>query len=139
MCKLERFGVSMEGDLLTQFDELANRRGSPSRSEAIRDMVRKELVQEEWGQPGDVGIGTITIVYEHQPHDLSSILSELQHQFHGEIICTTHIHMDEDNCLEVIIVRGANEQIRQIANTLISTKGVKHGHLCCATTGKTIR
>lgn len=136
MSVLERFGVSMEDELLARFDGLVEKRKYSSRSEAIRDLVRQELVKEEWADPGAEVIGTVTIVYEHSEHELSNVLAELQHQYHESIICSTHIHLDAHNCLEVVIVRGPSVRIKYIANVLISTRGVKHGDLCCTTTGK---
>jgi len=135
---LERFGVSMEDDLLARFDELVSGRGYGSRSEAIRDLVRQELVKEEWADPKTEVVGTITLVYEHHEHELSKTLPDLQHQYHDCIVCTTHIHMDAHNCLEVIIVRGASGKVKRIANTLLSTRGVKHGQLVSTSTGRTL-
>ena len=107
MSTLERFGVSMEDELLERFDTLIGKRGYTSRSEAIRDLVRQELVKDEWMDPNAEVIGTITIVYEHHEHELAHVLTELQHQHHEAIVCNTHIHIDAHNCLEVIIVRGS--------------------------------
>ena len=138
MSVLERFGVSMEDELLGRFDGLIEKRGYSSRSEAIRDLVRQELVKDEWADPNTEVIGTVTIVYEHHEHELANVLAELQHQYHESIICSTHIHLDAHNCLEVVIVRGPSAKIKYISNVLISTRGVKHGDLCCTTTGKTL-
>ena len=138
MPTLERFGVSMEEELLARFDELLAARGYTSRSEAIRDLVRQELVKEEWSDPNMEVVGTLTIVYEHHEHELATVLAELQHQYHESIICNTHIHLDAHNCLEVIIVRGRSSRVKYIANTLISTRGVKHGQLVSTTTGRAV-
>jgi len=135
---LERFGVSMEDELLSRFDELISERGYGSRSEAIRDLVRQELVKEEWADPNAEVVGTITIVYEHHAHELAKVLPDLQHQYHDCVICSTHIHMDAHNCLEVIIVRGVSSRVKLIANTLLSTRGVKHGQLVSTSTGQTL-
>jgi len=135
---LERFGVSMEDELLQRFDALIKERGYQSRSEAIRDLVRQELVKEEWSDPEAEVVGTLTIVYEHHEHELSNILAELQHQYHTFILCSTHIHLDPHNCLEVVILKGASGRVKYIANTLISTRGVKHGQLVSTTTGKAV-
>jgi CopG family nickel-responsive transcriptional regulator len=135
MPTLERFGVSMEEDLLTRFDAMVEARGYRSRSEAIRDLVRQELVKDEWAEPKAEVVGTITIVYEHHQHELANVLADLQHQHHGAILCSTHIHLDEHNCLEVVIARGSSARLRLIANALISTRGVKHGQLVSTTTG----
>lgn len=136
---LERFGVSMEDDLLVKFDKHIKERGYVSRSEAIRDLVRRELVKDEWTDEDTEVIGTVTIVYEHHEHELSNILADMQHQCHESIVCTTHVHLDAHNCLEVVIVRGKSGRVRYIADALISTRGVKHGELCCTTTGHAIR
>lgn len=139
MATVERFGVSMEAELLARFDALIAVRGYSSRSEALRDLVRQELIEEEWADPSAEVIGAVTIVYEHHAHELAHVLADLQHQYHDGIICSTHIHMDAHNCLEVIIVRGSSVRVKEIANTLISTRGVKHGKLVSTTTGQAVR
>lgn len=139
MPELERFGVSMEKELLEQFDGLLVKRGYSSRSEGIRDLIRRELVKEEWAKPGQDVVGTVTLVYEHHAHDLADRLSELQHEHHKAIVCSTHVHMDPHNCLEVVIVRGASKKVKGIADALISTRGVKHGELTASTTGRSVR
>ncbi|MCE5199876.1 MAG: nickel-responsive transcriptional regulator NikR [Armatimonadota bacterium] len=138
MPDLERFGVSMENELLSRFDTLVEKRGYQSRSEAIRDLVRQELVKEEWSDPEADVVGTLTIVFEHHEHELSNVLAELQHQYHSFVLCSTHIHLDPHNCLEVIILRGPSAKVKHIADTLVSTRGVKHGGLVCTTTGKSV-
>jgi CopG family nickel-responsive transcriptional regulator len=138
MAVVERFGVSMEDDLLARFDELISERGYGSRSEAIRDLVRQELVKEEWADPNVEVVGTITLVYEHHEHELAKVLPDLQHQYHDCVVCSTHIHMDAHNCLEVVIVRGVSSKVKVIANTLLSTRGVKHGQLVSTSTGRTL-
>lgn len=139
MPTLERFGVSMEDKLLSRFDALIEARGYASRSEAIRDLVRQELVKDEWADPHAEVVGTVTIVYEHHEHELANVLADLQHQYHGSIVCSTHIHLDEHNCLEVVVVRGPSARVKYIANALLSTRGVKHGQLVSTTVGKTVR
>jgi CopG family nickel-responsive transcriptional regulator len=128
----------MENELLTHFDALLVQRGYRSRSEAIRDLVRQELVKDEWSDPEAEVVGTLTIVYEHHEHELSNVLAELQHQYHSLILCSTHIHLDEHNCLEVVILRGKSARVKHIASALISTRGVKHGQLVSTTTGKAV-
>ena len=133
---MERFGVSMERELLEQFDTLLAREGYVSRSEAIRDLVRARLVEQEWERPTASVVATITVVYEHSAHELGRVLTEMQHHYHGVIICSTHVHLDEENCLEVVVLKGRSGRVREIADRLISTRGVKHGKLVCTTTGK---
>lgn len=136
MEEIVRFGVSMEKNLLAGFDELISRKGYTNRSEALRDLVRDHLVEEEWKVEKKEMIGTITIVYNHHTRGLSDILIDLQHHFHNLIISTMHLHMDEDNCLEVLVVKGMVDKIKTIADKLTSTRGVKHGKLTMTTTGK---
>ena len=136
MEEIMRFGVSMEKNLLASFDELISRKGYTNRSEAFRDLVREYLVEEGWRTERKEMIGTITMVYNHHTRGLSDTLTDLQHQFLNLIISTTHVHLDEDNCLEVLVVKGMVDKIKTIADKLISTRGVKHGKLTMTTTGK---
>jgi CopG family nickel-responsive transcriptional regulator len=136
MEETERFGVSMNERLLKQFDKCIQRKGYQSRSEAIRDIVRDYLVASEWERGEGEVVGTVTIVYDHHTRELSRVLTDLQHDFHQSVICATHVHLDAHNCLEVIVVKGASEEVRAIADQLIGTRGVKHGKLVCTTTGR---
>ena len=135
---LKRFGVSIAADLLKKLDSLAERKGYANRSEAIRDLIRDSFVQKEWELGDKEVVGTVTLVYSHASHELADKLTDLQHHYHKNIISTTHIHLDEHNCLEVLVVRGKGTKIKGIADQLISTKGVKHGKLVMTTTGKEI-
>jgi CopG family nickel-responsive transcriptional regulator len=132
MHQLERVGVSIERDLLQRFDGLIAERGYRTRSEAVRDLVRKELVRDAWGDPDAEVFGTVTILYDHHTHGLSDALAGLQHNHHTAVICTTHVHVDAHSCLEVIIVKGPSAQVRRIADALIAIKGVKNGQLVCS-------
>ena len=136
MPKTERFSVSLEDRLLSRFDRYLKRQGYQSRSEGIRDLIREKLVDREWEDPGAGAVGVITLVYDHHRRDLPEHLTALQHEFHREIVSTTHIHLDRHNCLEVIIVKGRAGRIRRIASQLTSTKGVKHGRFVTTTTGR---
>jgi CopG family nickel-responsive transcriptional regulator len=136
--KAERFSVSLEGELLKAFDRYIDSMGYTSRSEAVRDLIRDRLVVREWQDPTAEGVGVVTLVYDHHRRDLPERLTELQHRFFKEIVSTTHIHLDKQNCLEVIIVRGEAKRLQSIADLLISTKGVKHGRLLATTTGKSL-
>ena len=135
---ITRFGVSIDEDLLGKFDQLIARKGYTNRSEAIRDLIRDSLVQTEWEVASQETIGTITLVYNSHTRELSDLLTHLQHQYYQSIISTTHIHLDDENCLEVLIVRGRNDEIKSISDRLISARGVKHGRLSLTTTGKDI-
>jgi len=135
MSQLERFGVSMDGELLKRFDARIAFKGYATRSEALRDLVRRELVDGAWEQPNAQVFGTVTLIYDHHARGLSEALTELQHDHHASILCTTHVHVDAHRCLEVIIVKGTTEEVRRIADTLIAQKGVHHGHLVCSAVG----
>jgi CopG family nickel-responsive transcriptional regulator len=136
LAKLTRFGVSLPADLVSAFDRLIRAKGYKTRSEAIGDLMRESLVEDEWQRAEGNLVGTITIIYSHEKHGLSDTLNALQHSFHDAIICTTHVHMDAHNCLEVIVVRGSADDVKVIADRLISTTGVKHGKLVCTSTGE---
>lgn len=136
MDRVERFGISMPSQLAKSFDDLIKSKGYRNRSEAIRDIVRKFMVEEEWVRGKDEVVGTVTLVYDHHTHDLGEVLTDIQHQHHDRVLCSQHVHLDEHNCLETIVLRGNATQIREIADRLIGTRGVKHGQLVCTTTGR---
>lgn len=136
--RTERFGVSMGRHLLREFDHLIGARGYRSRSEAIRDIVRDHLVGHEWLRGRSHVVGTVTIVYDHDTRELAEALTHLQHEHHGSVVCTTHVHLDQHNCLEVVVLKGRPADVQAIADGLISTRGVKHGKLVCTTTGAQI-
>ncbi|MDR2035097.1 MAG: nickel-responsive transcriptional regulator NikR [Coriobacteriales bacterium] len=139
MSELVRFSVAMPVELLIQFDNLVARRGlAKNRSEVIRDLVRECLVSEEWDDPNAEIVGTLSIVYSHQAHDLQSKLDQIQHTHHDRIISSLHVHLDAHNCLEVIVMRGPSKLIRVLAESILGVKGVKHGNLTTTTTGKHI-
>ena len=131
---IERFGVSMDSGLLERFDRKTRDAGYGARSEAIRDIVRDYLVRQEWRTGEGTVVGTLTLVYDHHARELQSRLTEQQHDHQDVVLCTTHVHLDHHNCLEVIVLRGAAGEVRQLANSLISLKGVKHGELVCTAT-----
>ncbi len=134
MSDLVRFGVSIEEELLESFDEEIKKKGYASRSEAIRDLIRDHMVNEEWETDQET-VGTITIVYDHHTRDLSANLTHIQHSFEGDIRSVLHIHLDHNNCLEVLVVQGKGRLLQQFADQLTSIRGVKHGKLTMTTTG----
>ncbi len=135
MGELSRIGVAIDSDLLDKFDALIAKRGYTNRSEAFRDIIRDELVEKEWETPESQVVGTVTLVYDHHVRLLSEKLTSLQHDFHHNILSTLHVHLDHDHCLEVLVVRGQAGAVRQVADAIISTKGVKHGRLTITSTG----
>ncbi|MBQ9068764.1 MAG: nickel-responsive transcriptional regulator NikR [Eggerthellaceae bacterium] len=133
---LVRFSVAMPEDLLVAFDEFVARRGvAKNRSEVVRDLVRDALIEEETAEPGAEVMGALTIVYDHHAHGLQDKLHHIQHDSFGLIVSTTHVHLDADSCLEVIILRGEATDVRTIADRVLGTKGVKNGGLVVTTTG----
>lgn len=139
MSQLTRFGVSIPGRLLVDFDRLIAQKGYQNRSEAIRDLIRDSLVKEAWREGKKDMVGTIAIVYSHHTGELLRILTEMQHNYYRTILSTLHIHLDEHNCLEVLVVRGKGKELKKIGDRLIGTKGVKHGKLALTTTGQNLR
>lgn len=135
MSKIIRFGVSLDSDLLNKFDILIEKKGYKTRSEAIRDLIRSELISEEWSERDHETVGVFSLVYDHHQKELSRILNSIQHNHVDIIVSSTHIHIDHHNCLEVIILRGNSHKIQEITNELSSTRGVKHGKLIMTSTG----
>ncbi len=136
MAELARIGIALPNELLQEFDKLITQRGYTNRSEAFRDLVRNELVNEVSGAADLEVFGTLTLVYDHHVRLLSDRLTEVQHQYYEAIMTSLHVHLDHDNCLEVILVRGKSPLVHRLANTLIATKGVKHGRLTITTSGR---
>jgi len=138
MAQLTRFGISMDTRLLEQFDALVARKGYVNRSEAIRDLIRNALVEDQWSRGDEEIVGTVTLVYDHHVRDLADKLTEHQHDHHDAIVSALHVHLDHDHCLEVVVVRGPAPRVKRLADELIGTKGVKHGKLVMTTTGRGI-
>lgn len=137
MSELVRFGVSLEKSLLDRFDVLIREKQYTNRSEALRDLIRRELVQREWQGGSDVA-GAITLIYDHHKRDVMSRVTDTQHAFQEAIISTQHIHLDHHNCLEIVAARGKAEEVRKLADALRSIKGVRHATLSMSSTGREI-
>jgi CopG family transcriptional regulator, nickel-responsive regulator len=138
MTKLVRFGVSLEKELLEQLDRLLREKGYSNRSEAIRGLIRGQLVVKEWKDRKTPVVGAISLVYDHHRRELVNKLTSLQHDFGGIIIASQHIHIDHNNCLEIIAVKGLPQEIQALADRMRATKGVKHGELAMTTTGSSL-
>ena len=134
MPELSRIGVAIDSDLLDQFDQHIGERGYTNRSEAFRDLIRDELIRRVAESPDQPVVGTVTLVYDHHVRMLSDKLTDMQHDAHHNILSTMHVHLDHDNCLEVIVVKGKSAEVRRIADGLVSVKGVKFGNLTIAGT-----
>jgi CopG family nickel-responsive transcriptional regulator len=135
MAGVTRFSISIESDLLRRFLKLAKKHGWSNRSEALRNLMREALVREEWASDAEI-VGTITIVYDHHKRELTDRLTSIQHDHHHAVLAATHIHLDHDNCLEMIAVKGPASEVQKIADQLLCTRGVKHGKLSATTTGR---
>jgi CopG family transcriptional regulator, nickel-responsive regulator len=131
--KITRFGVSIEPDLLKKFDALIKKEGYANRSEAIRDLIRKNLIDEKQKDPNQNAIGTLTMVYNHHTGNLTNRLLDLQHQHHDVILTTSHVHIDHYNCLEVLVLKGKTKTIQSLSDAIKSLKGIKHGELVITT------
>ncbi|MCK4332658.1 MAG: nickel-responsive transcriptional regulator NikR [Thermoplasmatales archaeon] len=129
MEKITRFGVSIEPELIKKFDKIIKKKGYTNRSEAIRDIIRKNLITEKTEDPNTEAIGTLTMIYDHHAGNLTNRLLDLQHDHHKEILTTTHIHVDHDTCLEVLVLKGKTGNIQRLADNIKSLKGIKHGEL----------
>lgn len=131
---LQRFSVSLDRDLLAKFDEYIQRHGYDNRSEAVRDLIRKSLVKQEWDRNSWV-VGVVTLVFDHHKPQIQERVTELQHRFYRLITSTTHVHMDHHNCLEVTIAKGKASEVQELAEGLIALRGVKDGSLTMSSTG----
>ena len=132
---LTRFSVSLDANLVRQFDARIKADRCPTRSKAVGDLIRSTLVQTEW-RAGEEVAGALVLVYDHHKHDIVKKLTEVQHDCHAAIISTQHIHLDHDNCLEIIAVRGTPGVIAGLVTRLKAIKGLKHVALAAGTTGR---
>lgn len=125
---MKRFGVSLEDDLLEKLDDLVASRAFPNRSQAIRFLIRKHLTEERWKNNREVS-ACLVLVYDHHRSDLQNKLTGIQHEYHHLVLCSQHVHLDHDNCIETITLKGKAEEIRSLADCLIAVKGIVHGEL----------
>jgi CopG family nickel-responsive transcriptional regulator len=135
MAELIRTGVSIESDLLEKFDKLIGRRGYGNRSEALRDLIREALVSDQVSENRPV-VATLSMVYDHHRPELAAKLNAAQHHHHGNVLAATHVHLDEHNCFEVIIMKGKAAEVKHLSDHMLSMRGVKHGKLVMTSTGK---
>ena len=135
MSSLKRTGISLDKELLERFDRLIHQKGYGNRSEAIRDLVREHFVEEDIVS-NKVVVATLTLVYDHHRPGLSEQLIQAQHDCTGQVLATTHVHLDHHNCLEVIILKARGTDAKKFADRLLSLKGVRHGKLVITNVGK---
>jgi CopG family nickel-responsive transcriptional regulator len=126
---LTRFGVSMPEKLVVRFDQLITEQGYDNRSEAIRDLIRKALIEPSQIPVSQTVAGTIVLVYDHHISELPITLMELQHDYHHDIISTMHIHLNHEQCLEILVVRGQIQKLRELTNLIHIQKGVSYAEL----------
>ena len=138
MSDLIRLSFSIDRGLLERLETLLSEAGYENRSKFIRDLVRNRLVEREWELDEEV-VGTITIIYDHHHRGLTEKLTSLQHHFEGTILATTHVHLDQNTCVEAILVRGRASQIEALGHTVQHLKGVLKGDLSLASLGKDLR
>jgi CopG family nickel-responsive transcriptional regulator len=138
MSKIFRFGVSLPKELIEEFDKLIKNKKYNNRSEALRDMIRQELIKKEWSENKEV-VGAITLIYNHHKREVVNKVLDIQHNFQKEIISTQHIHLDHDNCLEIVAVKGLPQLIIKLTDTLKSLKGIKHSTLSMSSTGTNLQ
>jgi CopG family nickel-responsive transcriptional regulator len=131
---LTRFSVSLDEDLVRRFDASIRSNRYPSRSKAVGDLIRSSLVEEEW-QAGKEVAGAIVLAYDHHKSDIVQRLTAVQHDHGAQIISTQHIHLDHDNCLEIIAVRGMPDDLSELIRGLKAVKGLKHVSVAAGTTG----
>lgn len=138
MSDLVRFGVSLEKGLLARFDKVLRKNKWVSRSDALRDLIRAELVKQDWAEGGGDVAGAVTLIYDHHRRDLLGRLTDVQHDYQRLVLSTMHVHLDHDHCLEIIAVKGAPAEIQKLAATLRTIPGVMHGTLMMSATGKNL-
>ena len=135
MTELTRISITLDQELLETLDRLTSQAGLNNRSEFIRSLIRKQLIEEGWKRDEEA-VGSITLVYDHEAHHLAHELVHLQHQYHQQILATTHVHLNEDLCVEAILIRGQARDIEELARRLRGYKGVIHGEISIGSTGR---
>jgi len=133
--KTVRFSISTSIDLLKRFDEALRERSYTNRSKAIRDLIIGFIVDREWEKSERHVMGSLTLLYDHEARGLLGKLTEIQHERGGNIVSTMHVHVDEKNCMEILALKGFPKEIREVADKLVSCRGVKHGKLVMSTIG----
>lgn len=129
MSELVRTTLAIERDLLEKFDRWMASHGYTNRSEAVRDVMRNSLIEDQWANPKGAVVATLTIIYDHGSRLLAQSLTEMQHEDHHAVMCSQHVHLSHDRCLEVILLRGSAEQLRRLADTMVAARGVLAGKL----------
>ena len=132
---MERVSMTIESELLEGFDRLLRKRGHTNRSEALRDLIRRALVEQKWEEGSGPVVGTLTVVYDHTNRHVSRQIVAAGHEHEGLVSATLHIHLDKKHCLEVMALRGEPAAVRHFADSILGAKGVIHGDLVMTTLG----
>ena len=132
---LERISIAIESDLLERFEELLERRRLGNRSEAIRDLIRRRLVEDDIESDHGEAVASLTLLYDHEQRELAERLIDAGHSHHARVLSTLHVHLDQRLCLEVQILQGEPQVLRRYADRLIGLRGVKHGELVLSSAG----
>ena len=133
---VERIGISLEKNLLTRFDKLIKQKGYANRSEAVRDLIRERLIEQAWAAPRGEAVGAVFLIFEHEKMNLTERMTKLEHEEFHRVVASVHVHLDHDNCLEILVLRGPGREIEKLGEKLISMRGVKHGRFIPGTTGQ---
>ncbi|MCJ7543341.1 MAG: nickel-responsive transcriptional regulator NikR [Phycisphaerae bacterium] len=134
MARLTRTAMSLESALLERFDAWMARHGYTNRSEAMRDLIRAALVEQEWADPRAPVVAVLSVIYDHAAHGLAQVLADMQHHRFRTVLCSQHVHLDRHLCLEVVLLRGRAGQLRHVADRIIATRGVRAGKLTLMST-----
>ncbi|MFA6134914.1 MAG: nickel-responsive transcriptional regulator NikR [Phycisphaerae bacterium] len=129
MAKLARTALSLEENLLTAFDRWMASHGYTNRSQAVRDLIRSALIEEEWSDPRARVVAALSLIYDHAAHTLAQAITQIQHEDHHAILCSQHVHLDRHRCLEVILMQGTAAQLRRLSDAIVATRGVQAGKL----------
>lgn len=139
MSDVIRLSISLEKGLAGRLERLRKASGHTNRSEYIRDLIRRRLVEQEWADQHREVVGTITLIYDHHQRQLTDSLLDAQHDHHDQIMATTHVHIAHDRCAEMIMVRGPAGTVRALAERLRRLRGVLHAELSMSTTAAALR
>ena len=128
-----RFSISLEKELLEELDLYADDNNFANRSQAVRHLIEKNIVEKKW-QCNNVVAGAIVMIYDHHKKDILSKSNEIQHNFYDVILSSQHFHLSHEICLEIIAVKGIANRLTELSDKLISIKGIKHGKLIMSKT-----
>jgi CopG family nickel-responsive transcriptional regulator len=134
MSDLTRTALAIDRELLTRFDKWMAAHGYTNRSEAVRDLIRAALIEQEWANPRARVVAVLSVIFDHEAHTLAQELTHVQHEHHHAVLCSQHVHLDEELCLEAILLRGTAGQLRRLADRIVATRGVKAGKLTLLST-----